>query len=696
MKHILLLLSLCLQTSLLLAQQLEYPTTTKVAVTDTFYNQHIVRDEYRWLEAQNSPEVTKWVDEQNKLSKKHLVKASNQTNAFLAIDKYSYVSVSQNYTKVGNYYFRYYYYNNNGTPALYYKSEMSDKPEQDDLHPLVDPLHISAKDKITLRGFDVSKNSELLAYQFSRNGSDWAEIKVVELKGAIHRKDHLKDVKFSSISWKGNGFFYAAYPNGGNQKIFYHQMGTDQSDDKVIYESANPATTLDFLTTIDERYFVLTVRNEKNGSKTFYYIDYDEQEQSQLKPLLANIRFGLDILGTHNGKFIAQTNHNANFHRLIEIDPANPTNWKVIVPEFEKTAMLETFLSKDRIIVTYLTKGHPLLTVFDYTGKLLYKLDLPVATTIGNFTGSPDDEEILYRYSSFTFPTIVYKFNVKTFERKLTERTTVTYDLDKFEYKYVEYPAKDGTLIPMTLVYEKGLKLNGKNPTLLKTYGGFGAISEPGYSPGLIHFIKNGGVFAFASVRGGGELGSKWAMEGRGKYKQNTFDDFIAGAEYLISSGYTSPEKLATTGASNGGLVVATAAIQRPDLFKAVVPVVAPLDMLRFEKFTIGVFHTDEYGTVTNNEGFKSLINYSPLHNIKDNVNYPAMLIMTSDTDDRVPPLHSFKFAAKLQNSKAQTNPVLLRVEGQAGHYGANGIYSNVREEADIYAFIMQQLSNSK
>jgi len=692
MKQIVLLfLLLCLQTISVSAQTFDYPATRKEAVVDTFFQQHIVSDPYRWLENQYSKPVIDWVQEQNQLSKKYLAKASNKTNAFLAIDKYSYVGVPQNYTKAGKYYFRYFYYNNGGNPALYYKTQMSKDPSEDDLHPLVDPAHISSKDKIVLRDYSVSKNSDLLAYQFSRNGSDWAEVKVVELKNAVHRNDHLKDVKFSNLSWKGDGFFYAAYPEGKVQKLFYHKIGTSQSEDKLIYEANSLSTTLSFFTTTDERYFVLTVRNEQTGSKTFFYIDYDQAEP-MLKPILANIKFAFNILGSVNGKFIAQTNHEANNWRLVEFDPKSPFNWREVVPESPDMLMDNTFLLKDRMIITYLSKGRPFLTVIDYSGKMLYKLELPIATTIGNITGSADEDEVLFRYYSYTFPTVVYKFNIRTFERTLTERTTVTYDLDNFEYKQVDYSGKDGTLVPMTLVYKKGIQLNGKNPTLLEAYGGFGAISQPSFSPGLIHFIKSGGVFAYASIRGGGELGSEWAMQGRGQNKQTSFDDYISAAEYLIKTGYTSSDKLAGTGASNGGLVVATAAIQRPELFKAVVPKVAPLDMLRFEKFTIGIFHTDEYGSTKDSLGFQLLSRYSPLHNIKENINYPSMLIMSSGNDDRVPPFHSYKFAAALQNRPSQKNPILLRIENNAGHNGATNMYSSVREEADAFAFIMDLL----
>ncbi|PRY13174.1 prolyl oligopeptidase [Pontibacter ummariensis] len=696
MKQIVLPLLACLQAGQVLAQTLEYPATRQTAVVDTFYQKNIITDNYRWLEDLRSIETNKWVESQNSVSKKFLAKASNKTNAFLGFDKYSYVRTTNNFVKDGNYYFRYYYYNTTGSSGLYYKSTMSDNPTLDNVSPLVDPKDISATDRINLKGYKVSQSSDLLAYQFSRNGSDWAEIKVVELKSGRHRPDHLRFVKFSNIAWKGNGFFYAAYPKAGEgQKVYYHELGTEQTQDKLIFERNSAYYMFDFSTTADGRYFVLREEHQVTGTESTFIIDYSS-ETPVLKPLLANLAFTFKVQNSRNGKLLAYTTHNAPNGRLVEVDPANPFNWREIIPQFSKALLTETYLMEDRIVATFLVKGHPLLTVFDYTGKMLYNLELPVATSVHNFSGAPNKDEVYYRYNAYTFPSVVYKFNTKTFERTLTERTTVSYDIDNFEYKEVEYPGKDGTLIPMTLIYEKGLRLEGGNPTLLKAYGGFGVISTPHFDPGIIHFVKKGGVFAFASIRGGGELGQEWARQGRGANKQTSFDDFNAAAEYLIQAGYTNPARLAATGASNGGLVVAAAAIQRPDLYKAVVPVAAPLDMLRFEKFTVGALHVDEYGTTQDSLSFQKLREYSPLHNIKPTVNYPAMLLMASSNDDRVPPFHSYKFVAALQNRPAQKNPVILRTEQDAGHYGATGLYSMVREEADLYAFVMQLLSEDQ
>lgn len=676
----------------LFAQTPDYPATPKTPVSDTHYQQYTITDDYRWLEDMGSKQTREWVEAQNKFSQKFLAKASNKTNAFLAIDKYNYVRNTHNFVKDGNYYFRYYYYNTNGTVGLYYKSTMSDRPELDQVKPLVDPNTISGSDRINLRGFKTNEASDLLAYQFSRNGSDWAEIKVVELKSARHRPDHLKNVKFSGIAWKGNGFFYAAYTKANEgQKVYYHELGTEQSQDKLIFERQNPHYMFNFSTTSDGRYFVLREEHALTGIESIFFIDYDEA-QPTLKPLLANLAFTFKVQDSRNGKFIATTTQNAPNGRLVEVDPANPFSWRELIPQFSQALLLETHLTTDRIVATFLVKGHPLLSVFDYNGKMLYNLELPAATSIGHFTGTPNPDELLYRYSSYTFPSTVYKFNVKTFERTLTERTTVAYDLKGFAYKEVEYPAKDGTMIPMTLVYQEGTKLDGSNPTLLKAYGGFGIISTPNFDPGIIHFVKKAGIFAFASIRGGGERGVEWARQGRGQNKQTSFDDFNAAAEFLIKEGYTSPAKLAATGTSNGGLVVAVAALQRPELYKAVVPVAAPLDMLCYDRFTVGWAWAPEYGSPHDSTGFLNLQRFSPLHNIKPDINYPAMLLMAASHDDRVPPLHSYKFAAALQSRSAQKNPILLRTEANAGHYGATGIYSGIREEADLYAFVMYML----
>ena len=376
----------------------------------------------------------------------------------------------------------------------------------------------------------------------------------------------------------------------------------------------------------------------------------------------------------------------------MEIDPLKPFNWREIAPDYTESLLQNVIPFDDRIVAVYQNNQHPIITVFDYSGAVLYNLKLPVATSVDGFSGQGTDEELLYSFKSYTIPPVVYKFNIKTFKSELTKQTSVTFGWKNIEYKEVEYLSKDSVLVPMILVYEKGIKMDGTNPTILEAYGGFGIVAQPSFDPGIVYFIKHGGIYAFANIRGGGDKGKDWARKGRGIYKQNSLDDFISAAEYLIQNKYTSKEKLASTGSSNGGLVVAATAIQRPDLFKAVVPVVAPLDMLRFEKFTVGHWHTDEYGTVKDSLSFTKLLNYSPYQNVKEGINYPSMLVITSDNDDRVPPFHSYKFVAKLQNRSIQKNPVILKVEKKSGHNGASTLLAGVKEKADIYGFIMYEL----
>ena len=673
------------------AQNFNYPPAEKGNTQDTYLGQHIIKDEYQWLENLKDPATKKWLAGQQLLTAPYLQKIQNKHNTFITIDKFAYYD-SNHPRKRGKYYFSLAYLDNQATPALFYQSTLKGKPDL-----LVDPNVIDTREQINIKNFSVSEKSELLAFQYNINGTDWTEIRVISLSNRSWKKDHLYNVKFSGIAWKDDGFFYTTYPQADNfgktegQKVFYHKVGTEQKDDKFIFERNNPNLEFDFLTTSDERFFVLKEKNEQAGKINIFYIDYQDAEPI-LKPLLTNLKFGIQILDCHDGKFIATT-HRDNNGSIMEIDPANPLKMKSIASKFSKAVLEEAIPLKDRIIAIYQSNQRPILCLLDYSGNILYSLEMGVGTTVSGFEGNADDEEFLFYLTAYTFPPIVYNFNVKTFERKLTDQTRINYSADDLELKEAEALSKDGTKVPLLLVHKKGLVLNGNNPTILSAYGGFGAVSHPYFDPGIVYFVKQGGIYAFANIRGGGDLGAEWASSGRGSRKQNSIDDFIASAEFLIKAGYTKPTKLATTGGSNGGLVVAAAAIQRPDLFKAVVPVVAPLDMLRFENFTVGHFHIDEYGTVTTPEGFKRLQGYSPYHNIREDVNYPAMLIMTSENDDRVPPFHSYKFAARLQNRKAQKNPILLRIEKDAGHHGASTLTSNIRESSDLFAFIWEMLN---
>lgn len=686
-----LIFAACFNTCI--AQNLIYPLANKIPVTDEFYKKYKVTDDYRWMEDQNSPELKKWIADENVISKKFISKASDKNDALQFITQLSNVTY-HNPIKKGKYYFTYGYYDGLSVPALYVEDNVRDGYS----HVVVDPNFISHTDKITIRDYEVSHNSKYVAYEFGRNGSDWVEIKVSGIEGA-ELTDHLTNVKFSNIAWHGDGFFYSVYPRVNDlgrtqgQTVFYHKLGTPQTEDVVIFKRDNPSLQFNFLTTNDERYFIIGEHNLSTGTYNYFYINYKETEPS-LKPLLVNLKYNIDFIDSHEGKLIAVNFHTADKGSIVEIDPKDPLKWRLIAAPYSEALLLKVVPLKDKIIALYKSKISPVIEIIDYKGKQLNSIAFPAGTAVSGLDGLPDDKELLYYYQSYTTPPVVYTFNTETYESKITRQSTVTYDYKSFVYKELEYTINDSVKVPMLVVYKKGLKLDGNNPTLLEAYGGFGAVSEPHFDPGIIYFLRQGGVYAYAYVRGGGELGAKWAHAGEGVHKQNSFSDFIAGAEYLIKQDYTSPAKLAISGGSNGGLVVAAAAIQRPDLFKAVVPVVAPFDMLRFENFTVGAFHANEYGTVKDSTSFTRLYNYSPYNNIKEDVNYPAMLIITAENDDRVPPLHSFKFTAKMQGRPAQTNPILLMVNKQAGHYGIgdNNFLDELREKANLYGFVVEML----
>jgi prolyl oligopeptidase len=668
------------------------PTKTKEnPIIDTFFNKYIIEDKYQWLEDVNSVESKNWVDHQNELAENYLSKTINKTRADVLIEEVR--QINYNYAaKEGDYYFRF-QIDRRGIGILYSQSSFNAP-----LKVVFDPTDISNTDAITLDEYDLSKDSKLLACRFRRNGSDWNEIIVVSMKDRRQTMDHLKGIKFANVSWLSNGFFYSTFSQDqqfgetNGQRVFYHKIGTSQEDDKLVFERKNNLlATFDYLTTFDERYFILSERNKESGKFNIFYIDYSSDDP-HLKPLLLNRNEPVDILDEHEGKFIATTTYKSNNGSIVEIDPLDPLKWCIIVPEFPEEVLLKAKIFKERIVGYYQANQHAIIRVFTHSGELLFEKGFNMVGNVEGFSGNYLDEEFLFRFSSYVIPPVVYTLNIKTFKMELTEKTEVTYDVNTIECKDVIITTKDSVQVPMVLVYKRGLKLNGKNPTLLKAYGGFGVVETPSFDAGIVYFVKRGGVFAFANIRGGGDKGEVWAKAGRGNNKQNSFDDFISAAEYLIQNKYTSPEKLAATGGSHGGLVVAAAAIQRPDLFKVVVPIVAPLDMIRKEKFTIGHLNNDEYGTVKDSLSFTNLLDYSPYHNIKADINYPSMLIVTSENDDRVPPFHSYKFAAALQSRSAQKNPVILMIEKKAGHYGATNYNSYIKEAANIYGFVLNEL----
>lgn len=673
------------------SQKFEYPPCQKKEVIDTFFNYFPVKDDYRWLENVENFEVKTWVKEQNKLFNKFIRSGTTKFRCKHDLDRYS--CTETNYSaKHGKYYFSYKIRNGHASAGLYF-GEKTD--EVYDL--LVDPNYNTNGKKKNIRGFSVSKDSQKLCYLTSEDGSDWMEARVINLPSGAKNKDLIQGIKYSTVKWYRDGFFYSKYPFNGKfstsegEEVYYHKLGESQSQDKLIFKRKNPNASFSYKVSFNERFFVL--EEEVSDHFNYFFIDY-ESEQPYLRPLLMKQSEELSFIDSNNGKFIVKTFLNNNCGSVVEIDPYAPYQWREIVPAHSDAILTKTRVKENCILCVFQTDHQPIIKMYDFNGKTLHTKPMPIASSVYGFDGHKNEENLVYYNECYTLPKIQYYFNTNTFETKNGEKTHITYHYKNYEYKLLKYTTKDGTKVPLTLVYKKGLKLDGNNPTLLKTYGGFGSISTPKFDPGIVYFIEQGGLFAYANIRGGGYLGFEWAEAGRRLNKQNSINDFNEAAEFLIAEKYTNPKRLAITGTSHGGLIVTAAAIQRPELYAAVVPIVAVTDMLRFEKFTVGNFHLDEFGTVKDSLDFLNLRQYSPLHNIKKEMNYPAMLVMTSENDDRVPPFHSYKFVAALQNRSSQKNPILMRVEPNAGHGGANSKVTEVDSKSDMFRFIMKVLTN--
>jgi prolyl oligopeptidase len=517
--------------------------------------------------------------------------------------------------------------------------------------------------------------------------------------------DSLAWVKVSGVSWLGDGFFYSRYPTTGkgkelstkneNHQVYFHKVGTSQSEDKLVYE--NPASPLSFHSVFaeeDERFVFLNItdRSKAEGNALWYY-DNNSADKT-FKPIVKEAKeYQYSFEAIHNGKFIISTNDGARNQKVVAVDPAHPekSNWQTIIPEkAENIAGIST--AGNKLFVTYIKDVTNRVYVYSLDGKLEREVKLPGLGTVSGFGGEKNDPFVFYTFTSFTFPPTIYKYDIATGKSEVFRKPEVKFDPESFVTEQVFYPSKDGTKVPMFIVYKKGLKKNGKNPTMLYAYGGFNISTNPSFSPARISWLEQGGIYASANLRGGSEYGEKWHEAGMLLKKQNVFDDFIAAGEYLVAKKYTSPDYLSIYGGSNGGLLVGAVANQRPDLVKVAIPAVGVMDMLRFHKFTIGFNWIAEYGSSEKSaEHFKNLYGYSPMHNISATKNYPATLVTTADHDDRVVPAHSFKYIATLQENYKGKNPVMIRVDVNSGH-GASNLKKGLETTADIYSFIFYNM----
>jgi prolyl oligopeptidase len=667
----------------------EYPETRKDSVIDNYFGT-MVEEPYRWLEDDQSEETKAWVLAQNEVTNNYLSQIPFRASiADRLRELWNYPKFSTPFKK-GEYYFEYRNSGLQNQSVLYIMSEPGDSGRI-----LLDANMLSTDGTVALNFISVSDDGKYLAYSISRGGSDWQEFRVKEIASGTDLSDHIQWVKFSGISWYGDGFFYTRYPEpkegdalkgqNMNSKIYFHKVGSDQNDDVLYYEdSANPQWGFSAQVSDDKKDLIISVTESTSGNGLYIM----NLESKKINKVVETFDVDYSVVYSEQGKYIVYTNKNApNFAlAVLQITPDGNVSWSDFVKESE-SVLVSCNLVGQKYFLEYLKDAHSVVNIHAMDGTFEQTLDLPLGS-VSAFTGEKDDEETFFGLSSFTSPGTTYRYNIAKNELSVFRKSEIKFDESAYTTTQVFYPSKDGTLIPMFLTHKKGIKLNGANPALLYGYGGFNISITPSFSASRLILLENGGVLAVANIRGGGEYGEKWHKAGTLMQKQNVFDDFIAAAEYLINTKYTSPDKLAIQGGSNGGLLVGACMNQRPDLFAVAFPAVGVMDMLRYQKFTIGRYWATDYGTSEESkEMFEYLFAYSPLHNVKEGVDYPAIMITTGDHDDRVVPAHSFKLAATLQDKVSSKRPALIRIETNAGHGAGKPTEKIIDEHADIWAF---------
>ncbi|HUH19021.1 MAG TPA: prolyl oligopeptidase family serine peptidase [Albibacterium sp.] len=676
-----------------------YPDTKKTETTDNYFGTQVI-DPYRWLEDDMAEDTKAWVVEENEVTENYLSQIpyrnaiKDRLENLWNYEKYSAPFKEGDYT---------YFYKNDGLQNQYVLYRQKD---EGDIEVFLDPNKFSTDGTTSLAGISFSKDGSLAAYQISEGGSDWRKVIVLNTLENKIIGDTLVDLKFTGLAWKGNqGFYYSSYdkPREGStlsgltqyHKLYFHKLGTPQSEDELIFGGdITKRRYIDASLTEDQRFLVITAANTTSGNEL--YIKDLSKANSPIINIINNFDQEYSILDNQGDSLLIYTNLDAPNYRVVRanINELGSDKWKDLIPETEN--VLNVSIGGGKIFANYLKDATSLVQQYDYSGKLERSIDLPDVGTASGFSAKENETELYYSFTSYIYPPTIYKYTINSGESSEYKKAGVDFDPSLYESKQVFYQSKDGTKIPMIITYKKGIQLDGNNPTLLYGYGGFNISLSPSFSTSNIILLEQGGVYAVANLRGGGEYGEKWHIAGTKMQKQNVFDDFIAAAEYLIQSKYTSSDKLAISGGSNGGLLVGAAMTQRPELFKVALPAVGVLDMLRYNKFTAGAGWSFDYGTAEDSkEMFEYLIKYSPYHAIKEGVSYPATLITTADHDDRVVPAHSFKFAARLQEYHQGNNPVLIRIETNAGHGAGKPTDKIIEEAADKWAFMFQNMEVS-
>lgn len=674
----------------------KYPETRKSDQKDVFFGKEVA-DPYRWLEDDLSEETKDWVRRQNEVTYAYLEQIPfresirQRLETLWNYEKYSAPFQEGNYT---------YYFKNDGLQNQYvlYREDAQGNTEV-----FLDPNEFSADGTSSLAGIEFNKEGSLCAIQISEGGSDWRKVVVLQTSDGKRIGDTLKNVKFSGLSWRGNeGFYYSSYdePETGSalsgrtehHKLFFHRLGRPQSEDELIFGGeATPRRYIGGQVTENGDFLVITAANATYGNEL--YIQDLRQPGSPILPLVTGFEHEQDIVYAAEGKLFILTNENAPNRRLMVTDAANPQreNWKELIGQ--KSFPLTVSTGGNKLFARYLMDAVSKVFQYDLNGNLEREIQLPGLGTASGFSAKAQEKEIYYSYTSYIDAPTIFRYDLKSGESQVYKKADIAVDTDQFESHQVFYPSRDGTTIPMIITHKKGLVLDGKNPTMLYGYGGFNISLTPSFSISNLVFMENGGVYAVANLRGGGEYGGDWHKAGTKMNKQNVFDDFIAAAEYLIQLGYTDSSRLAISGGSNGGLLVGAVMAQRPGLFAACFPAVGVLDMLRYHKFTAGAGWAFDYGTAEDSkEMFDYLLGYSPVHNLRSGTCYPATLVMTGDHDDRVVPAHSFKFAAELQDKQSCSRPVLIRILTNAGHGAGKPTSMIIEEQADKWAFLFYNM----
>jgi prolyl oligopeptidase len=674
---------------------LVYPLTKKGDVVDDYHGTKVA-DPYRWLEDDNAPEVKAWVGEQNKVTSAYLAGIACRGPIAKRLEElYNYPRYSAPF-RVGEFYF---FAKNDGLQnqsVIYYQKGLDGEPQV-----FIDPNTLSADGTVRIGLLGESRDDRYMAISRSEAGSDWGEIRVLEIANRRELSDRLRWVKFSGAAWSGEGFYYSRYdePKAGdelkakneNQKVYYHKLGDAQEKDALIF--ADPAHPLRYYgaeVSEDGRFLYLSISEGTHGTEV-HFRDLGKKDDP-FHLLCPGFEFDYGVVDNVGGKFLVHTNCDAPNYKVVAIDGANPAkeNWGTVIPE-KSDVLLGINSAGGKLFCNYLKDVTTRVSQHDLSGKLERQIALPGLGSAGGFGGKKEDRILFYTFTSFNYPPVIFQYDIASGESKLFRKSEAKFNPADYEVKQVFYSGKDGTRIPMFIVHRKGLVLDGNNPTFLYAYGGFNASMSPYFSAGNLVFLENGGVYAVANIRGGGEYGEAWHRAGMLEKKQNVFDDFIAAAEYLVSEKYTRSARLAISGASNGGLLVGACMAQRPDLFQVALPAVGVMDMLRYHKFTVGWGWSVEYGSSDDAAQFKYLYAYSPLHNLKPGVSYPATLVTTADHDDRVVPAHSFKFIAALQEMNQGENPVLIRIETRSGH-GSSNLRKAIEIAADTWGFVFKNL----